>query len=237
MIATKIPDAAVKLRNIRSFVLREGRFTAAQAKAYAELWLRYGHDFIADTYLDPATLFAVRQPIRLEIGFGNGEALAYLAATHPQHNFIGVEVHRPGIGHLFLTLQRAELHNVRILRYDAVAIIQALPPACLEGVYIFFPDPWPKTRHHKRRLLQPEFAVAIARVLQPKGFLHLATDWENYAQWILSVLNNSEYFTNCAADNGYITRPQNRPLTHFEQRGQRLGHPVHDILFYRRADA
>lgn len=219
------------LRPIRSFVLREGRFTPGQIRAYTQLWSTYGRDFIAGEIFDPATLFATQQPVYLEIGFGNGETLLHLAETYPERNFLGIEVHRPGIGHLLLNLEHKQLTNVKVLRHDAVEVINNLQPSCLAGIYILFPDPWPKTRHHKRRLIQPEFATVLAQKLQPNGFLHLATDWEDYAQWMLLVLNACPYLTNSDAAGGFVPRLETRNLTRFELRGQRLGHQVHDLLF------
>lgn len=220
-------------RHIRSFVLREGRITAAQVKACVDLWPIYGYDLIPGDIFDPSQLFATCQPLYLEIGFGNGTTLAHLAATYPERNFLGIEVHRPGIGHLLLELQRANHHNVRLLRQDAVETIQVLPTNCLAGIYILFPDPWPKARHHKRRLIQPQFIHALVQCLKVDGFLHLATDWEDYAQWMLMVLNACAELKNADPDGGYVERPPYRNLTRFEQRGQRLGHQVRDILFYR----
>jgi len=221
-------------RPIRSYVLRQGRQTAGQQRACTRLWSRFGRDFTPGAPLDPARLFGDERPLRLEIGFGNGEALARLAAAHPHCNFLGIEVHRPGIGRLLLTLEREGLENVRLLRHDAVEVLDALPPACLEGVYLFFPDPWPKTRHHKRRLVQPGFVAALVRVLKPGGFLHLATDWEDYARQMLEVLTGCPDLVNSAPDGGFVARPEDRPLTHFEQRGRRLGHGVRDLVFRRR---
>ena len=225
---------AAPRRTCRSYVLRQGRETPGQRQAFTRLWSRFGHDFIPGVPLNPADLFENGGPVRLEIGFGNGEALAHLAAAHPDCNFLGIEVHRPGIGRLLLTLEREGLANVRLLRHDAVEVLDVLPSACLEGVYLFFPDPWPKTRHHKRRLVQPAFVATLARVLAPGGFLHLATDWEDYAQQMLAVLRGCPDLINNALEGGFVARPADRPLTHFEQRGQRLGHGVRDLLFHRR---
>ena len=222
-----------KPRSIRSFVLREGRLTPGQARAYQNLWPVYGYDFIPGTIFDPATLFTNQQPIYLEIGFGNGETLIHLATSYPERNFLGIEVHRPGIGHLLLNLHGKKLTNVRILRYDAAEIIHDLKLSCLTGIYILFPDPWPKIRHHKRRLIQPALVTALAQTLQPNGFLHLATDWEDYAQWMLSVLTACPYLINSDIAGGYTVRPEYRNLTRFELRGNELGHQVRDLLFYR----
>jgi tRNA (guanine-N7-)-methyltransferase len=223
-------------RPIRSFVLREGRFTQAQARAFAELWPRFGVDWQPGTLLDPQTLFGGDHPIYLEIGFGNGETLAQMAEAHPERRYLGVEVHRPGVGHLLLELERRGLTNVRVLRQDAVELLsQGLPPACLDGVYLFFPDPWPKQRHHKRRILKPVVVALLAGVIRPGGTFHAATDWLPYAEQMLAVLTQAaDTFVNMGPDGGYSERPAERPLTKFERRGQGLGHSVHDLMFRRR---
>jgi tRNA (guanine-N7-)-methyltransferase len=221
---------------IRSFVLREGRLTSAQERAFRDLWPRLGVDWQPGTTLDPEALFGPGHLTYLEIGFGNGETLAQMAAERPERRYLGVEVHRPGVGHLLLELERRGLTNVRVLRRDAVELLtQGLPPASLEGVYLFFPDPWPKQRHHKRRILKPEFVDLLARVIRPGGTFHAATDWAPYAEQMLSVLDAAtDTFTNTAPDGSYSPRPDDRPLTKFERRGQRLGHAVHDLVFRRR---
>lgn len=228
------PTEPARQHPIRSYVLRQGRQTIGQQRAFTHLWPRFGHDFTPGRPLDPRGLFENGRPLRLEIGFGNGEALAHLAATHPHCNFLGIEVHRPGIGHLLLALEREGLENVRLVRHDAVEVVDALPPGCLDGIYLFFPDPWPKTRHHKRRLVQPKFVATLARILRPDGFLHLATDWEDYAQHMLRVLGDCPELVNSAPAGDFVTRPEDRLLTHFEQRGHRLGHKVRDLVFRRR---
>jgi tRNA (guanine-N7-)-methyltransferase len=222
-------------RPIRSYVLREGRMTDAQRTAFDRLWSRFGLDYRPGTKLDPRAVFGNGRPSCLEIGFGNGDALATMAAAHPQRNYLGIEVHRPGVGHLLLQLEREALENVRVLRHDAAEILRhGLPDRSLEGVYLFFPDPWPKKRHHKRRIVQPVFLAQLARVIRPGGFVHMATDWEEYARQMLDALRAAAEFTNSAADGAYVPRPAERPLTRFERRGQRLGHGVWDLLFLRR---
>jgi tRNA (guanine-N7-)-methyltransferase len=230
------PALADHHRPIRSFVLREGRLTQAQARAFAELWPRFGVDWGPGALLDPRALFGDDAPVYLEIGFGNGETLAQMAAEHAERRYLGVEVHRPGVGHLLLELERRGLTNVRVLRRDAVELLtQGLPPASLEGVYLFFPDPWPKQRHHKRRILKPEFVDLLARVIRPGGTFHAATDWLPYAEQMRAVLGAAtETFVNTAPGGGYCERPAERPETKFERRGQRLGHAVHDLVFRRR---
>lgn len=221
-------------RPVRSYVLREGRLTAGQERAFTELWPRFGVDF-GGAQLDLPLLFGNDRPVWLEIGFGNGDTLVTLAERHPDRNFLGIEVHRPGVGHLLLQLESRGLANVRVLRHDAVQVLQqALPPASLAGAYLFFPDPWQKRRHHKRRILQPGFVGLLARVIRPGGLFHAATDWEDYAQQMLAVLEASPVFENVAGRGVFSPRPEERPLTRFEQRGQRLGHGVWDLLFRRR---
>jgi tRNA (guanine-N7-)-methyltransferase len=227
-------QAAPAHRPVRSFVLREGRMTAGQRRAYERLWPRFGLDPAEGETLDPAQIFGNPRPTRLEIGFGNGEALVALATADPECNFLGVEMHRPGVGHLLLALERQGIDNLRVLRRDATELLhQALPAASLDGVYLFFPDPWPKQRHHKRRIVQPPFLADLARVLRPGGSLHMATDWEDYAQHMLTLLEAAREFDNTAGPGRYAPRPQQRPLTRFERRGRRLGHGIWDLVFRR----
>jgi tRNA (guanine-N7-)-methyltransferase len=231
------------LRTIRSFVLREGRLTPGQQRAFDELWPSYGLGGAPDDDLawqgEPlqlATVFGNDHPITLEIGFGNGDSLAAMAAAAPDRNFIGIEVHRPGVGHLLMRIEELGLHNLRVMRKDAVAVLKhALPASSLDRVQLFFPDPWHKKRHHKRRILQPDFVALLARVLRPGGHFHAATDWQDYAEHMLAVLSAADtLFENTAGPGNYTPRPADRPLTKFEQRGQRLGHGVWDLLFRRR---
>jgi len=223
-------------RRIRSFVLREGRLTAGQQRAFETLWPQWGLAF-QPTPLDLAAVFGNDHPVFLEIGFGNGESLAEMAHHHPERNYLGVEVHRPGVGHLLLKLEEYGCRNVRVIRHDAVEVMrQMLAPASLQGVYLFFPDPWHKKRHHKRRILQPALLDTLARVLRPGGFLHAATDWQDYAEHMLAVLSADHgRFENQAGSGNYTPRPAERPLTKFEQRGRRLGHGVWDLIFIRRS--
>ncbi len=224
-------EAQTGRRPIRSFVLREGRLTPGQRRAFGRLWPRFG---LADRGpLDPPTLFGRRAPLELEIGFGNGEALATLARARPGHDFIGVEVHRPGIGRLLATLEREGLDNVRVLRQDALEALPRLPPASLQRLHLYFPDPWPKQRHHKRRIVQAPFVDAVARVLAPGGELRLATDWADYAHWMRAVLDPDPRFRNLGTHGGFAPRPAERPLTRFERRGQGLGHEVFDLAYRR----
>jgi tRNA (guanine-N7-)-methyltransferase len=226
-------DATLHPRSIRSFVLRAGRTTAAQQRALTELWPRYGIDYTA-AVLDLAGLFGRDAPRTLEIGFGNGENLAALAAARPERDFLGVEVHRPGVGRLLLSLEAAGLANVRIVCHDAVDVLeQQLAPGSLEEILILFPDPWPKKRHHKRRLIQPAFAALLASRLGAGGVLRLATDWEPYAREMLATLAAQSALANLAADGAFVPRPAERAPTRFERRGQRLGHEVWDLAFRR----
>ena len=215
-------------RTIRSFVRREGRITRGQQRALDELWPKYGIAVDDDTDLDRA--FGRSAPRTLEIGFGNGEALAEMAAQQPEHDFIGIEVHRPGVGHLLQLLEQRGIGNVRIYHADAVQVVQGLPNHCLDRVLLFFPDPWHKKRHHKRRIVQPAFIQLLAKKLKAGGILHLATDWQDYAEHMLKLIEQAEGFSNTAS-SGHYARATNRPSTKFEQRGRRLGHGVWDLVF------
>jgi len=221
---------------IRSFVLREGRLTPAQARAYGRLWPCFGITWNPGELLDLPALFGNANPVYLEIGFGNGEPLAELAARHPQRNYLGIEVHRPGVGHLLLEIERRRLANLRVCRHDAAEVLeQGLARASLAGVYLFFPDPWPKQRHHKRRFLQSRLVASLARVIRPGGIFHAATDWEPYARQMLELLTDAgDLFVNLAGPGAFHPRPQTRPLTRFEQRGTRLGYQARDLIFRRR---
>lgn len=223
-------------RPIRSFVLRQGRLTCAQERAFRDLWPRFGADWVPGTALDLRGLFGNDHPVTLEIGFGNGESLATQAEQDPGANWLGVEVHRPGVGHLLLEIERRGLTNLRVLRQDAVELLErGIPPGSLERVQLFFPDPWPKKRHHKRRILTPRFVDLLARALRAGGTFHAATDWEPYATQMLDVLGvPGSPFENTTGPGRFAPRPASRPLTRFERRGEGLGHPVRDLLFRRR---
>ncbi len=219
-------------RSIRSYVLRQGRTTAAQARAVAELMPRWGIAF-SPAPLDLERAFGRHAPKILEIGFGMGETTALLAAAHPGTDYLGVEVHGPGVGALLRRIQTLGLRNVRVIQHDAVEVVERMiAPDTLDGVHVFFPDPWPKKRHHKRRLLQPEFVRLLATRMKPGATLHAATDWEDYAVQMLEVLSAEPLLENTA--NGFAARPESRPLTKFEARGARLGHGVWDLVFRRR---
>jgi tRNA (guanine-N7-)-methyltransferase len=219
-------------RPVRSYVLRAGRMGSGQQRALAELAPRYvlPHQ---STPLDAAAAFGRVAPLVVEIGFGMGAATAAIAAARPQADFLGIEVHEPGVGALLQRIEAEQLHNLRIVRHDAVEVFNAmLAPASLDSVLVFFPDPWPKKRHWKRRLIQPEFVALLASRLAPGGRLHCATDWQDYAEQMLAVLSAEATLVNTA--NGYAPRPVYRPLTKFEQRGVALGHGVWDLVFARR---
>lgn len=223
------PDS-VKPR-IRSFVLRAGRVGPGQARALAELGPQFLLPYQAQP-LDLEILFGRVAPKILEIGFGMGEGMADIAQTHPENDYLGVEVHTPGVGALLKQLGERGLSNVRIIQHDAVEVLSPmLAPASLDGAHVFFPDPWHKTRHHKRRLIQSTLVQLLASRLVPGGYLHLATDWEDYAVQMLAVLRAEPTLVNTATD--YAPRPESRPLTKFEARGLRLGHGVWDLLFKR----
>lgn len=221
-------------RQIRSYVLREGRLTAGQQKAFETVWPEFGIDFNKQL-LDLPALFGNDQPTFIEIGFGNGESLAKMAEAHPQHNYLGIEVHRPGVGHLLIKIEELGLKNLRVIRHDAVEVLrEGIADNALEGVFLFFPDPWHKKRHHKRRILQESFVHLLAQKIRPGGFFHAATDWENYAEHMMAEMSDaSDLFENQSGTGNYTPKPDYRPLTKFEQRGQRLGHGVWDLIFTR----
>ncbi|OHC69397.1 MAG: tRNA (guanosine(46)-N7)-methyltransferase TrmB [Rhodocyclales bacterium GWA2_65_20] len=219
-------------RPIRSFVLRQGRVSSAQARYFEEGMPRWGIPYRAAP-LDLDAVFGRRAPRILEIGCGMGETTATIAAAHPGNDYLGVEVHTPGVGSLLKEIALRELGNLRVIQHDAVEVVRdMLAPGSLAGIHIYFPDPWPKKRHHKRRLIQPPFVALLASRLQPGGYFHCATDWEEYAVQMLAVLGAEPLLKNTAA--GFAPRPDYRPLTKFEQRGQRLGHGVWDVIFRRK---
>ena len=217
---------------IRSFVLRQGRFTAAQQRAFSEHWPRFGLD--PHVPLDPLALFGRRAPLVLEIGFGNGEQLLWSAQHEPDKDFLGAEVHRPGVGRLLNALVAHNVENVRLYNSDVVGVLdETIAPLALREVRIYFPDPWPKQRQHKRRLIQPDFAQRLATRVAPGGRLHLATDWADYAAHMREVLDNLACWRNLGGADGFIVRPPWRTQTHFEKRGRKLGHGVWDLLYER----
>lgn len=217
------------MRPIRSFVLRQGRISKAQSRAYQELLPKYSISY-SENPPDLDQIFGRDAPKILEIGFGMGETSTAIAQANPQNDYLGIEVHTPGVGSLLKQIEAARLSNLRIIQHDAVEVLKnMIPPAVFAGVHIFFPDPWPKTRHHKRRLIQPEFISLLCERLKAGGYLHVATDWKDYAEHILTVLSGEPQLANTAQD--YAARPEYRPLTKFELRGLKLGHPVWDIVF------
>lgn len=221
-------------KTIKSYVLRTGRTTTGQARAMEELGPRFLLDYRAAP-LDLANAFGRNAPTVLEIGFGMGEATAHIAAQMPETNFLCCEVHEAGVGALLKRIGEQGLGNVRILRHDAVEVLDhMITPEALAGVHLFFPDPWHKKRHHKRRIVQPAFVTRIASRLQQSGYLHCATDWQPYAEQMLEVLGAEPLLRNTAQDaTGYAQKPDYRPLTKFENRGLRLGHGVFDLVFQR----
>ena len=220
-------------RKVRSFVLRQGRFTPAQQRAFDELWPRFGLDYTG-TPRDFDDVFGRRAKRVLEVGFGNGEALRFAAGQDPDRDLVGIEVHAPGVGRLLNALAADEASNVRVYHHDAVEVLQhEIADASVDEVRIYFPDPWHKKRHNKRRLVQPGLAALLVRKLATGGRLHLATDWHDYAEQMWDVLDTTPGLRNRAGPRGHVPRPPWRPQTHFETRGQKLGHGVWDLLYDR----
>jgi tRNA (guanine-N7-)-methyltransferase len=218
---------------IRSYVLRQGRFSAGQQRAYAELLPRFGVAFQAQA-LDFTALFGRRSPVVVEIGSGMGDTTVAIASANREVDYLAIEVHTPGVGSLLRLIGEQALTNVRVIQHDAVEVLREMvPPESLAGIHIFFPDPWPKKRHHKRRILQRAFAELLAARLAPGGYLHFATDWEDYAFQALEVLGATQGLRN--AGDGFVARPQARPETKFERRGLMLGHVVNDLYFTKEA--
>jgi tRNA (guanine-N7-)-methyltransferase len=221
-------------RHIRSFVLRAGRVSVAQQRAI-DTWLpRYGIPYIT-RQLDLDQAFGRKAPKVFEIGFGMGDSTATIAAAHPEIDYLALEVHTPGVGNLLKLIDTERLNNIRIMQHDAVEVLRdMIADESLSGVHIFFPDPWHKARHNKRRLIQAPFIARLVQKLKPGGYIHVATDWQDYAEQVLRVLGEEPLLENTAAD--YAPRPDYRPLTKFEQRGLRLGHGVWDLVFRRKKD-
>ncbi len=226
------PQARFSSRSIRSFVLRQGHMSVAQQRYLDDVLPRIGLPYRAAP-LDLDAAFGRHAPKIVEIGFGMGETTAKIAATQAQHDFLGIEVHGPGVGSLCKLVAEGGLGNVRIVRHDAIEVLRdMIADGALAGIHVFFPDPWRKKRHHKRRLVQADFAALAAAKLAPGGYLHCATDWEDYAHWMLEALSAEPLLQNTAT--GFAPRPDYRPLTKFENRGLKLGHGVWDLLFRRR---
>ncbi|WP_328561322.1 tRNA (guanosine(46)-N7)-methyltransferase TrmB [Streptomyces coelicoflavus] len=221
-------------RRIRSFQPRRSRVTAGQADALQRLWPRWGLDIDGQHVVDLAELFGNARPVVVEIGFGMGEATARMAAAAPHTNILAVDVHTPGQGNLLALAERDQLPNIRVANGDAIILLrEMLAPDSLAGLRVYFPDPWPKKRHHKRRLIQPEFLTLAATRLAPGAVLHCATDWEPYAEQMLDVLTAHPDFENTVPGGGFAPRPEHRPLTRFEGQGLDKGHVVNDLLFRR----
>ena len=223
-------------RTIRSFVRRTGRLTPSQERALKELWASYGVDF-GPGFVDFDTLFGRHAPVVLEIGFGNGDTLVQQALDHPALNFLGIEVHEPGVGHCLLKAEETGVKNLKLIKHDAIEVLQSqVPPRSLQRVNIYFPDPWPKKRHHKRRMIQPAFLELINSRLEANGALHIATDWANYAEHIDDVLSQSALFTCDERREHDGDGPLERPRTKFEHRGLRKGHRIVDWRFLKTPD-
>lgn len=221
------------LRRIRSFVRRQGRLTQGQQHALEQYWPVYGIDYTG-TPLIQEEIFSRSAPLVLEIGFGMGASLVTMAKDNPHQDFIGIEVHTPGVGACLAAAHQAEISNIRVMCHDAVEVLQKMiPDNSLRMVQLFFPDPWHKARHNKRRIVQVPFVELVLRKLKLGGVFHMATDWQNYAEHMLQVMQNVAGYQNLSTDNTFVPRPPSRPLTKFEQRGQRLGHGVWDLMFER----
>lgn len=219
-------------RTIKSFVLRTGRMTTRQEQGMA-LWFK-DYELSNEAPWDFEDIFSRNAPTLVEIGFGMGASLLTMASENPQNNYIGIEVHRAGLGGLAADIHEHQLTNIRLVPQDAVEVFKNnIKDASLAGVQVFFPDPWPKKKHHKRRLIQTDFVRLLAEKIQSGGFLHCATDWQEYAEHMLGVLSAEPMLRNHQQEGGYIPRPENRPLTKFEKRGERLGHGVWDLYFIK----
>jgi len=230
-----MPEQKSFHRRIRSFVRREGRLTKGQQRALETLFPRFGVAFTPQL-LDLDALFGRSASRVMEIGFGNGGALAQMAEQHPENDYFGIEVHRPGVGNLLLQIEQHHLSNIRVSQHDAVEMLeQQIPDASLDEVFLFFPDPWHKKKHHKRRIVQPAFVQLLRSKLKPGGIFHMATDWQDYAEHMLEIMNTAPGFENLAGNGRFCERPDYRPLTKFEQRGRKLGHGVWDLVFRKPA--
>jgi len=218
-------------RKIKSYVLRQGRLTQAQQHALEHHWDRFGIDY-SQRLLDLNQVFGNDRPVTVEVGFGNGESLLEQAKRHPEQNYIGIEVHGPGVGHLIHFARQSGLSNLRVIRHDAVEVLRdQLPAASISCVQLFFPDPWHKKRHHKRRIIKPEFLELIHQVLVPGGLFHMATDWRDYAEYMLEQMEQADGFENEAGKGNYADSRGERTETRFELRGKRLGHGVWDLMY------
>jgi len=226
-------ESGVYIRKIQSFVKREGRLTTGQAKALENHWSDMGLEHQAGRQ-DFAQVFGRSAPVVMEIGFGMGKSLVEMASNEPDKDFIGIEVHTPGVGACLADAAQGGILNLRVYAHDAVEILaDCIPDGSLSRMQLYFPDPWHKTRHHKRRIVQPEFVQKLLTKLAIGGVFHMATDWQNYAEHMLEVMSQAPGYLNLSASEDYVPRPEQRPLTKFEQRGHRLGHGVWDLMFER----
>lgn len=222
------------IRTVHSFVKREGRLTTGQQQALDSQWPEFGVDY-SEALLDFSKLFNREAEVILEIGFGNGDSLWQMAQAHPEKNYFGIEVHRPGVGHLLRLVEQSECKNIRVSNRDAIDVLEhQIADSSVDRLQLFFPDPWHKKKHNKRRIVQENFIKQVARILKSGGVFHLATDWEHYSRHMLNTLNNSDLFTNLSNDNAFVPKPEERPTTKFEKRGHRLGHGVWDLLFQKK---
>ena len=223
--------AGIQVRKVTSFILREGRLTKGQAAAIEDYWDQLGLDYQGSEF-DFNGIFGNNNPVIIEIGFGMGKSLVEMASNDPNSNYIGIEVHKPGVGACLADIHEAGLKNLRIMNHDAVEVLkQCVPDNSLQRLQLYFPDPWHKKRHHKRRIVQDDFVQLVRKKLSSGGVFHMATDWENYAEQMLEVMLEAEGFKNQSDNNTYCPRPDYRPITKFEKRGERLGHGVWDLLF------
>ena len=222
------------IRTIHSFVKREGRLTTGQQLALDTQWPEFGVDYSA-VPLNFSALFNRDAEVILEIGFGNGDSLWQMAQAQPEKNYFGIEVHRPGVGHLLRLVEQSECKNIRVSNRDAIDVLEhQIADNSIDRLQLFFPDPWHKKKHNKRRIVQDKFIKQVARILKPGGVFHLATDWEHYAKHMLRTLNSSDLFNNLSNDDTFVPKPEERPTTKFEKRGHRLGHGVWDLLFQKK---
>ncbi len=234
VILTEFTEDGKLVRKIRSFVRREGRLTKGQEMALDKNWPVMGINFAQAPLVWSEVYQRENAPVVLEIGFGMGASFVEMAKNAPEKNFLGIEVHTPGVGACLMAAEEAELSNLRVMCHDAVEVFEhMIPDGSLDTVQLYFPDPWHKARHHKRRIVQPEFAEMVRKKLKIGGIFHMATDWENYAEHMVEVMNVAPGYRNTATDGDYIPRPEERPLTKFEARGHRLGHGVWDMKFER----
>jgi tRNA (guanine-N7-)-methyltransferase len=226
-----------KRKAVRSYVIRAGRMTAGQKAAFDRYWQHYGLSLF-DGAIDPQAVFGRSAPLVVEVGFGMGDSLLAMAAAEPDKNFIGIEVHPPGVGRLINNAGKEGIHNLRVYMADAIDVLKdCIPAASLDRFQLYFPDPWHKKKHHKRRIVQPGFVDLVRSRLKPGALLHLATDWENYAEQMAEVLQASAGLASAGGASPFVERPAFRPITKFEQRGARLGHGVWDLLYRKTGDA